>query len=123
MEAHGEFAIELEGNFVHTYPEGGFNQEGIENIHKAILKAAPKSTAWGLYEHPKSESGLTPEAVEAILRFYNTLAGANCLIICMEVDAIWEEHVIRLMEDNVNIPVYVNPSEADFLSLASSNGL
>ncbi|GAA5214248.1 hypothetical protein GCM10025776_06080 [Corallincola platygyrae] len=37
----GDFRIELDGNMVHVYPAGGFNELGVNALHKEVLRLAP----------------------------------------------------------------------------------
>lgn len=73
MKPHGQYKVTLEGSVVHVFPEGGFNEEGIQEMHEHVLLVAPKNKQWALFEHPKDLAGLTPEALKELIVSYNVL--------------------------------------------------
>jgi hypothetical protein len=117
MFAHGEYTIEVKDQVVHTYPSGAFNQEGLEKIHSSILENRPEHENWGLYEHPDDSSGLTPEAIEELLHFYQSLESEQCQFICMQMSMLASKMFEVMIDQKVTIPVYINPSEQTLANL------
>ena len=106
MEGHGDYTIQLIGNVVHVFPIGGFNEQGIEELQQAILKAAPKSEKWALLEHPKGMAGLTPEAAEQLISGYLKFSRVNCAAIGLEVSSVWKMTIERVAQDKLMIPLF-----------------
>ena len=111
MEPHGDFRIETINQIIHTYPSSGFNEEGMDRIHKKIEAESAKLNLWGLYEHPSDDSGLTPEAVDRLLTFYKSLEQTSCQFICIDVKDVFKNHVEKIFRENSISCVYVNPTD------------
>ncbi|GEA11125.1 hypothetical protein [Alteromonas sp. KUL49] len=109
MKPHGDYKIKVSGNIVHTFPVGGFNSEGIEELHKDILAKAPKNS-WVLFEHPFNTAGLTPEAVDEIVRSYQCFETNRCLAIALELSSTWQRLFETSIVEHLNIPVYLGSS-------------
>ena len=108
MWAHGNFKIELKGNVIHVYPVGGFNKEGIDEVHTEVSIVAPNNTAWILFEHPKDLAGLTPEALDALVESYLKFQEQNCSAIALEICSTWEGVVRRALKDKLYIPLFLS---------------
>ncbi|RTR39493.1 hypothetical protein EKG38_06705 [Shewanella canadensis] len=108
MKPHGEYKIELMNNIVHVFPSGGFNEQGIIQLHKKIASIAPHDKPWALLEHPKNIAGLTPEAVEELINSYQNLGKLNCVAAGLEVSSTWRRVFETLIVGKVDIPVYLN---------------
>ncbi|MFD2167930.1 hypothetical protein ACFSJY_16875 [Thalassotalea euphylliae] len=105
MVAHGDFSVIVEGNIVHTYPVGGFNKEGIESIRAAIVDAIPNTNNWILFEHPKDQAGLTPDAAQAIGESYLEFEKQGCQEIRLEVCSTWRAIITRQLSSKLDIPL------------------
>ena len=108
MQAHGNYKIELIKNIVHVFPSGGFNEQGVIQLHKEIASIAPHNMAWALLEHPKNVAGLTPEAVQELIKSYQNLSKLNCVVAGLEVSSTWQGVFEKSIVGKVNIPVYLN---------------
>lgn len=108
MESHGNYKIELISNVVHIYPSGGFNEQGVQQLNEEIVKIAPLKIAWALLAHPQDSAGLTPEAVNEIVKFFNYISTLNCVAVGIEVSSTWQGILEKSIVGNVNIPVYMN---------------
>jgi len=107
MKPHGDYKIRVSNNIVHVFPVGGFNPEGIEALHKDIVSSAP-ANSWVLFEHPCDTAGLTPEAVDAIVRSYQNLAKINCVAIALEISSTWKYLFEKNIVAQIAIPVYLD---------------
>jgi len=108
MSPHGKYKIELIGNVVHVFPTGGFNEQGIRQMHKEIASIAPKIKPWALLEHPKDIAGLTPEAIEELVSCYKSLSSINCVVAALQISGAWQGVFETRIVDKVNIPVYLD---------------
>lgn len=108
---HGEFTIEKTGRVIHTYPEGGFNAQGIKRVHEAILKASENEPVWILYEHPLGKAGVTPDAVDELVRSYLKFSKLGCIGIAMEVETIWGQAISNKLGDNFPLPHFFSPEK------------
>ncbi len=117
MQLHGEFTVELIDNVVHVYPKGGFNAQGIQALQQEIVKIAPKSTPWALFEHPIDEAGLTPEAVESIIQSYLSLERLNCKAIALEICQTWLGVFQKEIVGAVKIPVFLDADKEKLSNL------
>ena len=108
MESHGNYKIELIENIVHIYPSGGFNEQGVKQLNDKVLLIAPLETPWALVAHPDDSAGLTPEAVNEIVRFLQQISKMNCVVIGMEVLPTWQGVLESSIKGNVSIPIYMD---------------
>ena len=108
MESHGNYKIELCENIVHIYPSGGFNEQGVKQLNDEVLLIAPDEAPWALMAHPDDSAGLTPEAVNEIVSFFQLISKKNCVVIGMEVLPTWQGVLENSIKGNVNIPVYMD---------------
>lgn len=108
MNPHGEYKIEVMENILHVFPVGGFNAQGIEELHNDVAKKAPKNRAWALFEHPFNHAGLTPEAVDEIINCYQRLSQTNCVAVALEISSTWQGIFEKLILEKVKIPVYLD---------------
>ncbi len=109
--AHGNYRLLIEGRIIHNYPVGGFNAEGIMHLADDIAAAAPPTGHWVLFEHPKSDAGLTPDGVEAIRMMYEILMERGCLAIGMEVGMVFGAVLQRDVFNGLGIPSMVGEDE------------
>ena len=114
MQAHGEFQVKLIKQVVHTYPEGGFNKEGIKAVHHAILESVQNTAKWALFEHPKDEAGITPDAVEEMLFFYHRIEHQGCQFICVDLNHLSAVMFKNMVQKHLTIPTLINPLETEF---------
>ena len=117
MESHGTYKIELIGNIVHIYPSGGFNEQGVKQLNDKIILIAPRDTTWALLAHPDDSAGLTPEAVNEIVKFFQQLNTVNCVAVAMEVAPTWQGVLEKSFVGNVSIPVFMDSDLAKLLPL------
>lgn len=117
MESHGKYKIELIGNIVHIYPSGGFNEQGVKQINDNIILIAPRYTAWALLVHPDDSAGLTPEAVNEIVKFFQQLNTVNCVAVALEITSTWQGVLEKSLVGNVSIPVFMDSDLAKLLPL------
>ena len=106
--SHGRYTIKREGNVVHTYPVGGFNDLGIIRIRESILEAASGCHHWILLEHPCNKAGLTPAAVKEIIRSFEMFKASGCIGIAMEVESTWAWAMNKELKEELGIPLYFN---------------
>lgn len=108
MRAHGDYKIEVIGQIVHVYPIGGFNVQGIQAMHCDIIKAAPRQNGWALFEHPKGEAGLTPDAVHSLIEHYQHLVDMNCCAVALEISSTWRAIFEKLVAEQLTIPILLD---------------
>ena len=106
MHAHGNFQINLEGNIVHVYPVGDFNEIGINELQGEIIRLAPKNTSWALIEHPKNAAGLTPEAALQLVQGYQQFVKLGCGAIGLDVSQCWQEIIKLYLPKELTIPIF-----------------
>ncbi|MCL6416241.1 hypothetical protein MIB92_11310 [Aestuariirhabdus sp. Z084] len=108
MKPHGDYRITLAGDILHVFPAGGFNAQGIIELHKAITLVAPKNNPWALFEHPYNNAGLTPDAIIAIIHSYQNLEASGCIAVALELSSTWQRVFQQSVIDKIRIPVYLD---------------
>lgn len=108
---HGNYRLLVEGRIIHNYPSGGFNSEGIKALTDAILDAAPSVGNWALFEHPKTDAGLTPDGIEAIKMMYEILIERGCVAIALEIGLTFGKVLDSQVLSTLNVPTMVGDNE------------
>lgn len=107
MLEHGEFSIEVEGQVVHVYPIGSFNEKGIAKLCKAVLAVKPEGK-WALFEHPRDVAGVTPDAAFELAASYKRMSENGCEAVAVEVIRLWHDIIHDACRGEVTIPVFVD---------------
>lgn len=115
MKGHGIFRVELIDHIVHTYPEGGFNEYGIIGIHETIIEPISGESVWVLFEHPKDLAGITPEALEEIIKSYQEYVKLVCIAIALEASPTWAQVFKSSVFDKVGLPTFTGSNESELL--------
>ena len=105
MKPHGQYKLYLEGDILHVYPFGGFNVQGIIELHQTIILRAP-SGSWALFEHLIDKAGLTPDAVSEVIRFYRRLQSINCVAAALEMSPVWQGVFEEYIVGKLDIPIF-----------------
>ncbi|AWL10677.1 hypothetical protein HMF8227_00169 [Saliniradius amylolyticus] len=105
MLAHGKFRVETQGRIVHTYPEEGFNEEGIRQYCLKVLEQGNTLQSWLLFEHPRNLAAVTSEAEVELSNAYRLFESAGCVAIACEVGPVYRDMVQNQLGANVSIPV------------------
>jgi alkyl hydroperoxide reductase subunit AhpC len=121
MESHGDYEITIIDDVVHVFPTGGFNEQGICDLRERILTIAPKDKSWGLFEHPRDLAGLTPDALEEILKSYQAFIKINCQVIALEANSTWQGVIEKKLKGNLSIPFYLGDNEKELASLINQH--
>jgi len=114
-KAHGEMEIVLEGNIVHTYPQGAFNGEGIKKFRQKILEKAPRNKPWILFEHPMNEAEITPEALIELEKTFLACEENGCFAIVQESSLVYGIVVQIYALGLLNIPSMVSKDRDELL--------
>jgi hypothetical protein len=121
MKSHGDYKIELINDVVHTFPVAGFNEEGIRELREQILLIAPVDRPWALFEHPKDLAGLTPEALEELLKSYQSFSKLNCIVVALEASPTWQYVINKMLSGNLDIPFYLSSNLGQLESLVKQH--
>lgn len=108
MGPHGNFKVELINSVVHAFPSGGFNERGVIELRKEILRIAPLDSSWILVEHPKDLAGLTPDALTELIKTYQVVSAHNCKAIALEINTTWHKIIKAHIKDSLDIPLYLS---------------
>tara|TARA_R110000764_G_scaffold19811_4_gene51549 strand:- start:11223 stop:11606 length:384 start_codon:yes stop_codon:yes gene_type:complete len=119
MESHGDYKINLTGNVIHIYPSGSFNQEGVKQLNDKVLLIAPQNSPWALLAHADESAGLTPEAVNEIINFFQQISKENCVVIGIAALPTWQGVLEKSIKENadITIPVYLDANLSKLDSL------
>lgn len=108
MKGHGHFTCELIGDVVHTYPVSGFNEYGIQELQEAITLLVKEKESWALFEHPREQAALTPQAMIALKNAYQTFASQGCVVIVLEIGVTYGSLIINKVLNQIPLPSMVS---------------
>lgn len=106
-KVHGITNVELEGNIVRTKPVGGFNSEGVIQYAEKVLSIAPTDQQWVLYDEVDTNAGLTPEAVDELLKQFRHFIEKNCVAIGENINPTFGGIMQRDILSKLSIPTMV----------------
>lgn len=102
----GHFTVEVKDNLVISNPVGAFNESDIQRLRQAVLDAAKTKDTWIFLETPKSEAGLTPEAVDELARSYDIFHQNGCKAVALEVGPTFGSLFSKPPFSDLAIPIY-----------------
>lgn len=105
--SHGEFTFEWQGDILQVFPRGNFNEFGIVDLKNTLLetvKATPRQR-WVLFERPSNKAGITPDAINELTSMYHELEQLGCILIIMEVPAVFGKAIQAAASKACNIPM------------------
>ena len=114
-DVHGEMEVVSEGDVVHTYPSGGFNEAGVKKFRQEVIIKAPKDKAWILFAHPKDKTGLTPEAVLELEKSFIEYEKLGCIAIAIEVSLVYSIVIQTYAIESLRIPCMVSQDKDELL--------
>ena len=109
--SHGNADFHLEGNVLHTYPKSAFNEYGIHNYQIQVLAQKPSHSHWILFEHPQTDAGLTPQALERLENAYLCFINQGCCAIVCESHSIFSTVVEEKVLSQLSIPCLVSNNQ------------
>jgi hypothetical protein len=104
----GHFTVEVKDNLVISNPVGAFNESDIQRLRQAVLDAAKTKDTWIFLETPKSEAGLTPEAVTELACSYDIFHQNGCMAIGLEVGPTFGSLFSKPPFSELPIPIYTD---------------
>ncbi|GGD64955.1 hypothetical protein [Lacimicrobium alkaliphilum] len=113
MLEHGEYKLELQGQVLHTWPEGSFNRPGLLRYQRGVLAAAGPVENWILFEHPKNVAAVTNEAMDALGETYKLISQHGCIGIACEVGPLFKDRINQGFRPLLDIPLLASDNERE----------
>lgn len=106
MHAHGSTTYQWHGDILESSPRGNFNEEGIiEHMEQVALQANGRDK-WVLFERPKTEAGITPEAIDILVKAYENFAQKGCIMVVIEVPGVFGSTIGKVADGILSIPFH-----------------
>lgn len=109
---HGQVTAEVKHGVVHTYLEGGFNEEGIEHYKQQVLALTSHLQSWKLINHAKDKAGITPDAMVLLNQTYKYFIQCHCTCIVDEICSPFSHALLKHVFHDITVP-YLVTTETD----------
>jgi hypothetical protein len=102
---HGDYTLEWQGEVLHAFPRGNFNEYGIIALKHAVLNNLAGHTNWVLFERPSNKAGIIPEAINELAKAFAEYQQQGCILIIIEVPAVFGAAIKAEAAKHSDIPV------------------
>lgn len=121
-KAHGEYTIEWQGEVLHVFPRGNFNEYGIMELKNVILSQLKNHEEWVLFERPTGKAGIIPEAIHELAKAYSEYYQHGCILVLLETPSVFGAAIKAEADKHSTIPL-IYSSDAQHLAQIAQDAL
>lgn len=114
---HGHFRNKREGNIIISDYSGAFNVTGIRAIFDDVIAIASGIEHWCWFQRPAQDAGISPKAIEEMIRRYQTLHHYGCCAIGVIYTNVLINAVTLPKDNSIKIPFKVAKNETELFTL------
>lgn len=104
-KAHGDYTLEWQGEVLHAFPRGNFNEYCIIELKHVVLNNLAGRKKWVLFERPTNKAGIIPEAIQELGKAYAEYQQHGCILVILEVPAMFGNAIKAEAAKHTNMPV------------------